>query len=80
MSLDRQLISQQHAHRFVVVPAADGWEVREEKDATVVNTVHRKDWHRVETDLYMFELRARALTREGRIERKAAHARKNADR
>jgi hypothetical protein len=39
--------------------------VREEEDRAVLRCVHRGDWHLVELDAQLFEIRARALKREG---------------
>jgi hypothetical protein len=68
MSLDRRLINQEHVRRFVVTSDVGGWEVREEEDSAVLRRAHRKDWHHVERDIHLFEIRARALKREGWIE------------
>jgi hypothetical protein len=67
-SLDRHLNSGGHVHRFVVTRDLEGWEVREEKDSAVLRRTHRKDWHRVEREIRLFEIRALALKREGWIE------------
>ena len=50
-----------HARRLVVTADTVGWEVREEEDSVVVSRVHRSDWHRVERDILMFDMRARKL-------------------
>jgi len=68
MSLNRYLVNHEHVHSLVVTLELDGWEVREEEDATVLSIIHREDWHQVERDLYLFELRSRALKRAGWIE------------
>ena len=65
MSLDRQLNSRGHVHRFVVIDNPSGWEVHEEEDATVIRHTHRDDWHRVERDIRLFDVRAQALKRDG---------------
>ena len=65
MSLDRHLINHGHVHRFVVASDIGGWEVREEEDSAVLRRAHREDWHRVERDIQLFEIRALALKREG---------------
>ena len=44
------------------------WEVREEQDEAVVRVVHRADWHRVERDRLLFDLRARALAYTGWVD------------
>jgi hypothetical protein len=68
MALRRELANQDHVHRFVIVADADGWEVREEEDANVIHRVHRTDWHRVEMDVRLFDVKAIGLKREGWIE------------
>ena len=68
MSLDRRLNNREHVHRFVVTRDAGGWEVREEKDSTVLRRAHHRDWHCVERDIHLFEIRALALKRDGWIE------------
>ena len=68
MSLDRLLNSDGHVHRFVVTSDLKGWEVREEKDSTVLRRTHREDWHRVERDILLFQIRATALKGQGWIE------------
>ena len=42
--------------RFVVTRVALGWNVREERDNTVVKNTHYEDWHRVERAVQTFEL------------------------
>jgi len=66
--LNRHLINHEHTSRFLVTSDTDGWEVREEQDAAVVRVVHRADWHRVERDRLLFDLRARALAYTGWID------------
>jgi hypothetical protein len=39
--------------------------VQEEEDATVVRHALREDWHRVERDIRLFDLRALALKSQG---------------
>jgi hypothetical protein len=68
MSLDRHLISNGHVRRFVVTSDLKGWEVREEEDSAVLRRAHRDDWHRVERDVRLFEIKALALKRDGWIE------------
>ena len=65
MSLDRQLLNHGHVHRLIVAIEIGGWEVREEHDSAVLRRIHRDDWHRVERDLQLFELKADALKIEG---------------
>ena len=68
MSLDRHLIGHGHVHRFVVTHNLEGWDVREEEDSAVLLRAHLEDWHRVERDIQLFEIRALGLKREGWIE------------
>jgi hypothetical protein len=68
MSLDRHLISNGHVRRFVVTSDLKGWEVREEEDSAVLRRAHRDDWHRVERDVQLFEIKALTLKRDGWIE------------
>jgi len=68
MSLERQFTNQGRVYRFVVTNRLEGWEVREEEDSSVLRLVRRQDWHRVERDIHLFELRALALKKEGWIE------------
>ena len=63
--LNRHLVNREHSHCFVVVADANGWEVREEQDRLVVRAVHRDDWHRVERDRLLFDLKVRSLLVEG---------------
>jgi hypothetical protein len=65
MSLDRHLNSHGHLHRFVITHNLEGWDVREEEDSIVLRQTHRDDWHRVERDIQLFEIRALALKRAG---------------
>ena len=57
VSLERRLVNHDHVHRCLVIEDAEGWEVREEDDATVVRRTHHSDWHRVEWDVRLFEAR-----------------------
>jgi hypothetical protein len=65
MTLYRELTNNGHVHRFIVTSRIDGWEVREEEDSAVLQRVRRGDWHRVETDVLLFEARAMSLKRTG---------------
>jgi hypothetical protein len=68
MSLDRFLNSHGQVHRFVVISDLEGWDVREEEDSTILRRAHREDWHRVERDVQLFEMKALALKRAGWID------------
>jgi hypothetical protein len=63
MTLHREVTNDTHVHRLVVTSDIDGWEVREEEDGTVLHRAHRHDWHRVEMDPLLFELKTIAHTR-----------------
>jgi hypothetical protein len=55
-----------HVWRFDVERApAEGWRVREERDAKVVRQVTYEDWHRVELAIRGFAIEAAELTRHG---------------
>ena len=75
MTLHREVTSDTHVHRLVVTSDLDGWEVREEEDATVLHRARRHDWHRVELDVMLFELKTTALTR-GRASAPSVRARR----
>ena len=68
MPVDRQLTRAGHVHQFGVTCGAEGWEVLEKEDSAVVQRARRKDWHRVEIDIRLFEMTALALKRDGWIE------------
>ena len=58
-----------HVHRFVISACAPaGWEVREERDSTVVKQVCLTDWHRVERARTLFSMRALLLQNAGWVE------------
>jgi hypothetical protein len=42
--------------RVVITRGDLGWDVREERDNTVVRNAHYEDWHRVERAVQTFEL------------------------
>jgi len=68
MSRNRLLVNRDHTHQLIVCTGNDGWDIREEEDATVLMRVHRDDWHRVERDILLFDTRAEILRRAGWIE------------
>ena len=62
----RTLRNDTHTHRFSITPEeTSGWEVREERDSSVLRRAHYDDWHRVERARRTFALDAFALFREG---------------
>jgi hypothetical protein len=55
-----------HVHRFLIAShGPEGWEVREERDSTVVRQTHYTDWHRVERARSIMALRATLLEQNG---------------
>ena len=61
MGFTRELTNDNHVHRLVIIADAHGWDVREEEDSAVVRLVHRTDWHRVERDVWLFDVKALRL-------------------
>lgn len=53
----RERTSSGHTDTLVVTKTADGWEVRETHDRTVIRTQQYRDWHRVERAVQVFDLR-----------------------
>ena len=74
MMLERALINHTHIHRFVVRTDTTGWDVREEEDDLVIRHVHLDDWHRVERAVWLFDLTALALEKDGWVESREAAA------
>jgi hypothetical protein len=58
--VNRRFVHENRVHQFVVTQDINGWNVREEEDQAILRHVHHADWHRVERDLQLFELRHRA--------------------
>ena len=54
--LTREFTSAGHVNRITLTKNNRGWEVREERDDTVVKRATYSDWHRVERAILMFEL------------------------
>ena len=46
--LTREYTSAGHVNRITLTKSRTGWDVREERDDTVVKRAHYSDWHRVE--------------------------------
>jgi hypothetical protein len=60
--LTREYTHAGHVNRVTITRASAGWDVREERDDTVVRQVNYTDWHRVERAIQVFELsRQRAV-------------------
>jgi hypothetical protein len=57
--LTREYVVQGHINRFTLTKGRTGWDVREERDDTVVRRMHYSDWHRVERAIQVFELARR---------------------
>jgi hypothetical protein len=74
MTLYRELTNDGHIHRFIVTSTPVGWEVLEETDSDVLHRVHRGDWHRVERDVLLFEVKALSLKRTGWTEHECVGA------
>jgi hypothetical protein len=49
-----------HTDTLVVTKTAEGWEVRETHDRSVVRTQQYNDWHRVERAMQVFDLQGLA--------------------
>lgn len=45
-----------HTETLIVTKNAEGWEVRETCDRTVIRTQQYRDWHRVERAMQVFDL------------------------
>ena len=54
--LTREYVQAGRVVRFVITRAPLGWDVRQERDDTVVKETHYSDWHRVERAVRTFEL------------------------
>lgn len=52
----REFVAAGQTTRFTITRDAQGWEVREERDTTVVKHARYGDWHRVERAMQTFEL------------------------
>jgi hypothetical protein len=48
MQFLKSVRNQHQTRRYSIATTDDGWEVREERDSTVVRKDHYRDWHRVE--------------------------------
>ena len=69
MIFTRRLRSEHHVREFVVDEADErGWEVREEEDDQVVRRTWLHDWHRVESAIMRFGIRATLLQQAGWVE------------
>ena len=55
--LTREYTSSGHVNRITLTKSLTGWDVREERDDTVVKRAHYTDWHRVERAIQVFELK-----------------------
>lgn len=52
--------------RFTVTRSPLGWDVRQERDNTIVKESHYSDWHRVERAVQTFERLSLEPATEGR--------------
>jgi hypothetical protein len=53
--LTREFTYDGHKIRFTITPGHAGWDVRQERDNTLVRTTNYRDWHRVERAIQIFE-------------------------
>jgi hypothetical protein len=53
--LTREYTSAGHVNRITLTRGDSGWEIREERDDTVVRRATYRDWHRVERAIQVFE-------------------------
>jgi len=44
-----------HTDRVTITRSQAGWDVRQERDDTIVRSVNYSDWHRVERALQLFD-------------------------
>lgn len=68
MRIERSVMFQDQAIRLLVTKCDQGWQVREEQGSLVLLDVIRDDWHRVERDLRLFEMKASVLREQGWID------------
>ena len=59
--LTREFTQAGHTTRVTVERDQVGWQLREERDNTVVRHQHYSDWHRVERAMRSFELEYRLV-------------------
>ena len=62
--LTREYTSAGHVNRITLTKSRSGWEIREERDDTVVKRANYSDWHRVERAIQVFEVRGRDVSVE----------------
>jgi hypothetical protein len=66
MIFARRFRSAGHTRGFSVErDALVGWAVREEEDDRVVRMTRCRDWHRVESLMTLFQIKASALQQDG---------------
>jgi len=53
----KQQTHEGHKPQIVVVRTDHGWEVREQRDETIVRVIRHADWHRVERSVLLLERR-----------------------
>jgi hypothetical protein len=56
MVIDREFATDGHVIRLAVEQTANGWDVEQRRDATVVHVEHHDDWHRVERAMRRLEM------------------------
>lgn len=57
MSFTFELKHDGHIDRVLVSSQARGWEIVAERDSIILMRTHRDDWHRVERDVRLFQMR-----------------------
>jgi hypothetical protein len=59
--LTSEYTNEGHTNRVTVTKGRSGWDVRHERDDTVVKQVTYTDWHRVERVVQVFEMGRRRV-------------------
>ena len=65
MSFNFALNHYGHLHRILVTSHVLGWEVVVLQDSTVIRRTYRADWHKVERDIRLFQMRMCACGADG---------------
>jgi hypothetical protein len=58
MLINREFATEGHVIRLAVEQTANGWDVEEQCDSSVVHVEHHDDWHRVERAMWLLEMEA----------------------
>lgn len=65
MSFSFELHRYGHLHQVLVSSHALGWRVTLKQDSSVVRQTYRDDWHKVERDVRLFQMRMFACGTDG---------------